>query len=422
MTDNQGSARERAHAALREGRYAEVLDAARDWLGRKPNAAEAYHVAGLALARMGDATEAAKSFENAEALGGGPSCAFNAGNAWQASGDRALALAAWRRAAVGHEGLGAHAVALGRALVAAGDREIGPRVLASAARRDPASQDAAMQALVALAAADRHAARAPLPLGAAGPLAPPASWSIVVCSIDDAKFAAFSSTIAARFAGVAHEVIRIPDAASLSEGYARGLARSTGDAVVFSHDDVDLLAPDAATRLASHLTHADLVGAAGATRVTGPAVFWAGHPALHGWVTYREPGQADYEVTAMSLGGPRVDGIAALDGVLIACRRDAAEAVGFDTATFDGFHLYDLDFSYRAHLAGRKLAVACDLGVVHASKGAFDGGWQRYADRFRAKFPALAAPQGSTHYYSARVPGPDDVLAFQRRLAELAAA
>lgn len=175
MTDIHGSARERAHAAPREGRYAEVLDTARDWLGRKPYAAEAYHVAGLALVRLGDAVEAAKSFENAEALGGGPGGAFNAGNAWQASGDRALALAAWRRAVAGHEGLGPH-------------------------------------------------------------------------------------------------------------------------------------------------------------------------------------------------------------------------------------------------------AVACDLGVVHASKGGFDGDWQRYADRFRAKFPALAAPQGSTHYYSARVPGPEDVLAFRRRLAELAAA
>lgn len=420
MIDETVSARERAIAALHEGRHADVLNAARDWLTRKPGAGEAYHLAGQALVQLGQSAEAARSFENAEALGGGAACAFNAGNAWHAAGDAAMATAAWRRAAAAHEGLGSHALSLGRVLVASGDRELGGRVLAALARREPNSH-AAMQALVALAAADRQAARSPLRIDAPGPLPRPASWSFVVCSIDDAKFASFSATIAARFADVPHEVIRIPDATSLCEGNARGLARATGDAVVFCHDDIDLLAPDAASRLASHLTHADMVGVAGAKRVTGPAVFWAGHPWLHGWVSYRETGHADYEVTAMSLEGPRVDGIAALDGVLIACRREAAEATGFDAATFDGFHLYDLDFSYRAHLAGRRLAVACDLGLVHASKGTFEADWSRYADRFRAKFPALNAPQGSPHFYAARVPGPDDVLTFQRRLAELAA-
>lgn len=412
---------QRAIEAWNEARFADVIAETREWLAHDPGAGTAHQLAGQAYARLGRFTEAAKSFESAEPLGGGPVCAFNAGNAWQASGDRSLAVQAWRRAAGGNAALGRRALALGRSLAAAGERDTAGRVLAALVRRDPGALDA-MQAIVRLAAEDRDAARAPLAFESPGPKAPPASWSFVICGVDPAKFAAVLATIERLFAAVAHEVIRIPDARSLCEGNQRGLARSSGEAVVFCHDDIDLLAPDAASRLTGHLTHHDVVGVAGATRVTGPAVFWAGHPWLHGWVSYRKPGDADYEATAMSLEGPLVGGIHALDGVFIACRRDAAVATGFDAATFDGFHLYDLDFSYRAHLAGFRLAVACDLGVVHASKGSFRRDWSRYADRFRAKFPALAKPQGSRHFYAARVPGPADVLAFQRRLAEMAAA
>jgi GT2 family glycosyltransferase len=123
----------------------------------------------------------------------------------------------------------------------------------------------------------------------------------------------------------------------------------------------------------------------------------------------------------MSLDAPLVTGVAALDGVFVACRRDAAAAVPYDEATFDGFHLYDLDVSYRAHRAGFRLAVACDLGIVHESKGDFGAEWSRYAARFRTKFPELSAVQGSPHFYAARVPTAADVLATQRRLAEFAA-
>jgi tetratricopeptide (TPR) repeat protein len=415
------TARDRGLAAWREQRYADALAAARAWTEEDPASPQAHQLAGQAAARLSDAGSAARSFEIAEGLGGGAACAFNAGNAWRVAGEPARAAAAWRRASAGHESLGTNALALGRALAAAGERELAARVLVALVRRDP-SAFAAMREIVSIAAEDREAARAPLPIEAAGGKPPPAFWSFVICSIDEAKFASVSATIAKRFGGHPHEVIRIPDASSLCEGYTRGLARSRGDAVVFCHDDIDLVAPDAATRLAGHLTRFDLVGVAGAERVSGPAVFWAGHPWLHGWVSYRQPGEPDYEVTAMSLAGPVVAGIAALDGVFIACRREAALATGFDAATFDGFHLYDLDFSLRARRGGCQLAVACDLGLVHASKGSYAGGWKRYADRFVAKFPEHGAPRGPPHFYAARVPDAAGILAFQRRLLELAAA
>jgi len=371
-------------------------------------------------ARLGEAPDAAAHYEAAEALGGGAACAFNAGNAWNAAGDADRALAAWRRAARTATTLGAHAVALAKALRDAGDVDAAGRALADVARADPNAFDA-MQALVDLAAADRASAPAAMPLPPAGDRAPPRTFSFVICSIDPAKFAAVANTIARRFARHDHDLIRINAADSLCVGYTRGLARATGEAVVLCHDDIDLVAPDAADRLAQHLAAHDLVGVAGTSLVTGPAVFWSGHPHIHGWMAHRLPGDADYELAFSSLAAPVAPGLQAIDGVLMACRRELALEIGFDAATFDGFHLYDLDFSYRAFLAGRRVAVACDLGLVHASKGRFDQAWERYAARFRAKYPALSGERGAPHWYAARVRTPADVLAVQRRLAGLAA-
>lgn len=411
--------RERALAAWRQRRYAEARAAAREWAALEPRSSEAHRMVGQAAARIGDAAGAARSYEAAERLGGGAACAFNAGNAWQAAGEAAHALAAWRRAAPFAVSLGAHASALARALASAGDVTLAARTWHAIVRDDPRAFHA-MQALVDLAAATRSDAAPPLPLASAGDRPLPRSFSFIVCSIDDAKFASVSRTIATRFDASDAEVIRIDDARSLCEGYARGLARARGEAIVFCHDDIDLLAPDAAQRLAHHLTHHDLVGVAGTTRVTGPAVFWSGHPHIHGWMTHRLPGEPDFELSFSSLAAPLVGGMQAIDGVLMACRREVAAGVGFDAETFDGFHLYDLDFSYRAHRAGLALAVACDLGVVHASKGRFDRAWERYAQRFRAKFPALGGERGAPHWYAARVSRDDEVLALQRRLYALA--
>ena len=81
-----------------------------------------------------------------------------------------------------------------------------------------------------------------------------------------------------------------------------------------------------------------------------------------------------------------VPDIQALDGVFVAMRREVAENVGFDAVSFDGFHLYDMDFTFRAYLAGHRLAVSRDIVLFHESTGRYDGIWDRYMRRFKEKF------------------------------------
>ena len=251
--------------------------------------------------------------------------------------------------------------------------------------------------------------------------APPANaaFSIVACSIDPAKEASMRAHYGAALRGREHEIIVIRDARSLAEGYTRGFAQSRHPLVVFSHDDVELLGADPFGAIAAALASHDVVGLAGAARVTGPAIGWAGHPHLHGWIAY--PVHGGYDATAYSLASGVVGGMQGLDGLFFAARREAVARTGFDATTFDGFHFYDMDFTYRAHRAGLRLAVTTDVAAIHASQGHFGAEWQRQAMRFVEKFPELRGAQGPNYVPATRVLDRTPLARFYDTLRALAA-
>jgi len=249
-----------------------------------------------------------------------------------------------------------------------------------------------------------------------------AAVSIVVCSIRPAMLEAMRRSFIEALGPREHEFIVISDASSLCEGYQRGLERSRHGIVVFSHDDVELLSPGPFEALDRALESHDVVGLAGSDLVRGPAVMWAGHPHLRGFVAMPvdgDPVAIDTSTFALECGV--LGGMQALDGFWFAGRREAALAVGFDGATFDGFHFYDLDFTYRAHLAGLRVAVTTDIVCLHKSHGSFDANWQRYAARFSAKFPQVDGVHGPNPHFNARLASRDNALRFYEELRGLAA-
>jgi tetratricopeptide (TPR) repeat protein len=260
------------------------------------------------------------------------------------------------------------------------------------ARRDPADVGAIGGALLLAARLQREGRTAPdatsPPLAAA-----PQRISVVMCSIRPAMLARARDSLARAFGGAPWELVHVDDARSLCEGWNRGLARARGDIVVFCHDDIALACDRLGERLAGALARDDVVGAAGSTRLAGPNWVWAGAVHARGWMTHMREGEL--LAGAYALEGPEAGGIETLDGVFIAARRDAAQAIGFDAEAFDGWHLYDADFCWRARRAGLRLAVRCDLGLVHWSEGGFDAAWAHYARRFlqRAGLPESPMPQ-----------------------------
>jgi GT2 family glycosyltransferase len=230
-------------------------------------------------------------------------------------------------------------------------------------------------------------------------------FSIIVCSHRPVHAAAVQAHYATLFGDHAHELILIDDAKSLCEGYTRGYEHSRGDLLIFSHDDVEFVTPDVPQRLNDHLSRYDMVGIAGTTRLLDSVWANAGDPHCFALVIYPQA-DGSYSVRYVGKGPLCIPEVQALDGCFIACRREVVATCGFDAATFDGFHLYDMDFTFRAYRHGFRLAVCRDLALIHASLGSSDDSWYTYSERFKAKFRgqlAEGAP-GRCEVVSASVP------------------
>lgn len=259
----------------------------------------------------------------------------------------------------------------------------------------PLALEARLNAALARARRDLAAGAKPRVIEAPEQL--PELISIVICSARPERLARAKAAYERAFTGIAYELVAVTDARSLAEGYNRGLHASRGELVVFSHDDIDIAAPDFAARLLRHMENADLIGVAGTTQVVTASWLGADWSHLAGQIAIADD-SGGLLVTAYG-SRATAESAQALDGVFLACRRQLAERIGFDAATFDGWHGYDFDFSFRAHLGGYRCAVAGDLLLVHESIGGFDAPeWRRYAERalekHRGSLPAgTALPQ-----------------------------
>jgi GT2 family glycosyltransferase len=236
--------------------------------------------------------------------------------------------------------------------------------------------------------------------------------SVIICSITPAKFQRVTQMYQRLLAGNEFEIIGIHDAKGMAEGYNRGLAQSRGDLVLFSHDDVEFLAPEFAPRLLEHMRHCDVLGVAGTTRLGDAKWVNAGMPYVYGQVAAPNPGNGTYQVCIWSAAQRRVDGMHAMDGVFLCARRAVVEALRFDPQSYQDFHLYDIDFTFRAHLAGHRLSTANDLYLVHESLGSATRTWHQDAARFEAQFKATLAPptRRVSHFALVSAPTAADVV------------
>lgn len=386
----------RAAAALAAGRLDEaeaLLDAAG---GGATGDINAQNLRGLLRLRQGRAPEASAIFESA--LSVWPTADLlhlNLAAAALSAHDPRRAEQALRQAITLGRRDANVLYDLGRALVAQQrDSEAGG-VFLEAARTDPMRFDALQAAVDAAARLVRKGAAPPSEPQPQDP-DPERMLSVVVCSITPSRLAKLRADLSACLDGTPWELIHIDDARSLNEGYRRGLERASADAVVFCHDDIQVLDPHFRARLMRALCEYDVVGVAGSDRVTGPAVFWSGHPHVHGWITHVDA-DGGLRAAVISAIDPHRGAIAALDGLFIAGRRSAFERIGFDAETFDGFHFYDLDFCYRAQRAGLSLGLCGGLLLVHHSRGGFGEDYWRYAERFLERHPEIGKHAHSRH-------------------------
>lgn len=234
-------------------------------------------------------------------------------------------------------------------------------------------------------------------------------FSVITCSVNDAHFKQMESVYQHSLAGEDYEIIRIADAKGLAEGYTRGAAQARGSILIFSHDDAAPVRPFAA-KLRRHLSRADIVAGAGTDRLDGPAWFTAGPPHVFGQVLNHVPGPSpSFLLSVYGIPSRLVGGIQAFDGFWFATTPRVVQQIGFDAEACPGFHMYDVDFSWRAYRHGLRSAVATDLSLMHASSGGYgDPKWKPAADAWWAKYgPEIPAHRTTTGFQMTALTGPD---------------
>lgn len=272
----------------------------------------------------------------------------------------------------------------------------------------PLRLNAQVQVALARAGIDLSAGKVP-------PRAPawrgaPRLLSVIICSIDPQRYAAVCANLRAHLAEVPHEIIGVHDARSMYDGWQKGLSQARGELLLFCHDDIAVHAPDFADRLLERLDRFELIGPVGSMGLHGEGWLYS-RADMRGQVGMA--GAHGLTATVFGMQGDATPGPVVLDGMFLACTRALVGELGLDAATFNGWHLYDFDFSHRAWLAGKKTAVCPDLLVTHASTGGFDAEWRRYATRFAQKHPAARVHFGEDQAPQLVTAGLDSVAHWQ---------
>jgi hypothetical protein len=214
--------------------------------------------------------------------------------------------------------------------------------------------------------------------------------SVIICSIDPVKYELVCANLRERFGDSPYEVIGIHDAKSLCEGYNRGVEKSRGEILIFFHDDIEIISLKFVSLVREHLRTFDVIGCTGTVRLKDSRWMSSGDPYICGVIAYPAVKAWPSGLFHVSMWGgsevTQIGGVQALDGVFIAANRRVVESVRFDEETFDGFHVYDTDFTYAAFLNGFELAVCKDILIAHKSGGDFGGSYKTYAGKFWEKY------------------------------------
>jgi hypothetical protein len=153
--------------------------------------------------------------------------------------------------------------------------------------------------------------------------------------------------------------------------YNTALAESTHDILVFMQPHLRLYQPGLFTELARALQDADVVGCGGALRWVQKD--WTlDLPAYKAWGLLRpspvREGMVDLHL-AGDFDGPLVPGAVVLDGKFLACKPAAVRGTELNEDLYDSQWLAEEDWTNRLHVAGRRLLIHRNLGLLTGSAG-----------------------------------------------------
>ena len=187
----------------------------------------------------------------------------------------------------------------------------------------------------------------------------------------------------------------------LFTGYNAGAAQTTADIMVFVHDDVQFMGNAMTFGRPFELLNdpsTGFIGIVGARNLMTSGVWWSdastpqqARAQCRGMVINPQPNAFGMHAFVWPGRTAEYGQVIALDGVMLMCHRRTFESLnGLDSQNFTGFHFYDIDTTFRAHLLGLK-NYAAPIPLLHGSLGNYTEQWHAnrliFIEKHKAALP-----------------------------------
>jgi hypothetical protein len=200
------------------------------------------------------------------------------------------------------------------------------------------------------------------------------------------------------------EVIEIiNNGESLTKAYNRGLNQAKYDIVVFCHDDLAVETKQWGNKLVKLFDknpEYGIIGVAGSKNMPVSGQWWENRNKMYGRVAHTHEGKTWLSSYSDDLG-QNLEETVIVDGVWFAVDKRRVKKTFNENV--EGFHFYDVTFSFENFLEGVKVGVTTAIRVNHQSIGMTNESWEKNRTDFSESFKAhLPANVGRTIYKGQR--------------------
>lgn len=198
---------------------------------------------------------------------------------------------------------------------------------------------------------------------------------------------------------------------SLTEAYNKVLKKAKNNIVILVHDDV-VLEKDFDQKILRYFKENKdygVLGLAGSTNLPKSGQWWQDRTKMVGRVyhqqTINKNGKQITKNIESKYSGKfpkKLLEVCIIDGLFMAVHKDRIKPKTFNKK-YEGFHFYDLSFSFKQHLNGVKVGVITDMKIIHKSVGNitdsegnvnknWDENRKQFIKQFESKLPYSLKP------------------------------
>jgi hypothetical protein len=225
--------------------------------------------------------------------------------------------------------------------------------------------------------------------------------SVIICSVNKQLANQIQQNIAETI-GVDWQAIIIDNSvnsSSITSVYNKCASVAKYDIICFVHEDVLFKTQNWGRVLINTFstdTELGLIGLAGSKYKSDiPSGWFSGNVAIDCCnITHLDKSNVSQVMHYNPDRTKQVQEVVVLDGVLLVCPKKVWQEIKFDDQLLKGFHLYDIDFSFRV-AEKYKVVVIYTISLIHLTQGgSFGNEWLRYTllwhEKMRSKLPVIA--------------------------------